>query len=224
MSQKQISILKQQFAIKDGRPTITSQQVAEAFGKRHDHVLRDIETLGCSEEFRLPNFEETICERENPKGGAPIKSKMYIIQKDGFIVLAMGYQGRAAFRLKEAYIMAFNAMAEELASGMALTREGTVDALLNLCREAGRAGYRADFIDNIVRYRRMGHSQLEIGRLVCLPKSTVQVWLNKAAAAGISLPKRVASHLSAMKKKREEQAQKAARDRQLCLPGMEVQA
>lgn len=37
---------------------VTSQQVAEAFGKEHRHVLRDIrETIDkCSESFTAPNF------------------------------------------------------------------------------------------------------------------------------------------------------------------------
>ena len=37
--------------------TTTSRKVAEVFGKRHDNVLRDIENLGCSDNFRKLNFE-----------------------------------------------------------------------------------------------------------------------------------------------------------------------
>ena len=33
-------------------PTVTSLDVADTFGKLHQHVLRDIRELGCSEEFR----------------------------------------------------------------------------------------------------------------------------------------------------------------------------
>lgn len=49
-------------AIKFGREekaACTSLDVAQTFKKRHDHVLRDINELGCSPEFRLPNFGET---------------------------------------------------------------------------------------------------------------------------------------------------------------------
>lgn len=38
------------------RATCTSLDVAETFGKSHKHVLRDIRTLGCSEEFNRSNF------------------------------------------------------------------------------------------------------------------------------------------------------------------------
>lgn len=35
---------------------VTSLDIAETFGKEHFHVLRDIEKLECSEEFRQSNF------------------------------------------------------------------------------------------------------------------------------------------------------------------------
>lgn len=41
------------------RAAVTSLDVAETLGKRHDHVLRDIRELGCSSEFRLLNFGES---------------------------------------------------------------------------------------------------------------------------------------------------------------------
>ncbi len=37
--------------------TTTSRKVAEVFGKEHKNVLRDIENIGCSENFRKLNFE-----------------------------------------------------------------------------------------------------------------------------------------------------------------------
>ena len=40
-----------------GAAFCSSSQVAETFGKRHDNVLRDVQELDCSENFRLLNFE-----------------------------------------------------------------------------------------------------------------------------------------------------------------------
>ena len=42
----------------DLAPAVTSLQVAEAFGKRHDHVIRDIREVmaKCTESFTAPNF------------------------------------------------------------------------------------------------------------------------------------------------------------------------
>lgn len=61
-----------------------------------------------------PNFQETIEYRPNPKGGALIPSRVVSMTKDGFVFLVMGFAGKEAARIKEAYINAFNAMAEQL--------------------------------------------------------------------------------------------------------------
>ncbi|HFX0932069.1 TPA: Rha family transcriptional regulator [Pseudomonas aeruginosa] len=91
-----------------------SAEEAERFGKRHDNVLRAIDNLDCSAGFRLLNFEETVMWRENPSGGEPIKSRSFDMTKDGFMFLVMGFRGKAAAAWKEAFIHAFNWMAEQL--------------------------------------------------------------------------------------------------------------
>lgn len=90
---------------REERAAVTSLDVAETFGKRHDHVLRDIKELGCSEEFRLPNFGETYYEDSQGR-----KQPMAIMTRDGFTILVMGYTGGLAMKFKEAYIKQFNAM------------------------------------------------------------------------------------------------------------------
>lgn len=97
--------------IVNGKPCVTSLQVAEAFGKRHDHVIRDIrETMTkCSESFATPNFG--VSEYTDITGR---RLPMYILTKDGFMMLAMGYTTPEAMRVKEAYIAKFNEMEEEL--------------------------------------------------------------------------------------------------------------
>jgi len=99
--------------IKAGRVVASSGDVAVAFGKRHDHVLRAIDDLECSSEFRLLNFGETYVERSGPNG-ATIRSRAYDLTRDGFVFLVMGFTGREAAKFKEAYILAFNRMEEEL--------------------------------------------------------------------------------------------------------------
>lgn len=84
---------------------VTSLDVAETFGKRHDHVLRDIKELECSEEFRLSNFGESSYINMQNK-----KQPMYLMTKDGFTLLVMGYTGEKAMKFKEAYIKQFNHM------------------------------------------------------------------------------------------------------------------
>lgn len=61
-------------------------------------MLRDIEDLGCSEEFRKLNFAPSKYSVENNKRSYP----MYYMTRDGFTILAMGYTGEKAMRFKEA--------------------------------------------------------------------------------------------------------------------------
>lgn len=59
---------------------VSSLDVAETFGKEHKNVLRDIECLGCSEEFRELNFALSKYSVENNKRSYP----MYYMTRDGF--------------------------------------------------------------------------------------------------------------------------------------------
>lgn len=80
-----------------------SKNVAEVFGKRHDHVLRDIENI----KKDLPNFGAMFYEATMPDfyGRA---QKVYMMNRDGFSLLAMGFTGSEALKWKTKYIEAFN--------------------------------------------------------------------------------------------------------------------
>lgn len=90
-----------------GEPFCSSLQVAETFGKRHDHVLRDIRATidACPPEFGLPNFGESSYRNEQNK-----KQPMFMLTKDGFVMLTMGYTGKKAMQFKVDYIRRFNEM------------------------------------------------------------------------------------------------------------------
>lgn len=99
--------------VRNGRPATTSQEVARYFNKRHDSVLRDIRNLreNCPDKFGLHNFVETpYVDPQNSQ-----TYSIFIIYRDGFMLLVMGYTGKKALAIKLAYIEAFNAMEEELA-------------------------------------------------------------------------------------------------------------
>ena len=83
----------------------SSLQIAQEFSKRHDSVLRDIRVLDCSENFRLTNFVESSYRNEQNK-----KQPMFLMTRDGFVFLTMGYRGKKAATIKEAYIKRFNDM------------------------------------------------------------------------------------------------------------------
>lgn len=109
----------------NGRPATTSLEVAKFFGKRHDHVVRGIKELidNCVESFSAPNFGEA--NQLNSFSGLNFElasyideqgktRPMYIIYRDGFMLLVMGYTGKKALVIKLAYIEAFNALEAEL--------------------------------------------------------------------------------------------------------------
>jgi len=104
-------------SLNHGQPMTTSIKVAEAFGKRHDNVLRKLETLECSPEFRQLNFEQASQTLQQPNGGTA-EYKVWNMTKDGFIFLVMGFTGKQAAAIKEAYINAFNAMAAQLTASL----------------------------------------------------------------------------------------------------------
>ena len=99
-------------SVHDGRPAVTSREVSRYFNKRHDAVLRDIAaiTSNCPKSFSAHNFVGASYLDEQAKN-----RPMYIIYRDGFMLLVMGYTGKKALAIKLAYIEAFNAMEEELA-------------------------------------------------------------------------------------------------------------
>lgn len=100
-----------------GRPATTSLDIAEHFGKRHDHVMRDIRKL-CTDlpnEVRVPNFGETSRTVAGPNNSER-QEEFFIVYFDGFILLVMGYTGKKALAVKLAYIEAFNRLEAELAA------------------------------------------------------------------------------------------------------------
>ena len=96
-------------AVENEHAVTTSLRVAEVFGKQHKNVLRDIQNLECSDDFRKLNFEPSHIIKQLPNNGSK-KLPMYYITRDGFMFLVMGFTGKTAAKWKEAYIKAFNEM------------------------------------------------------------------------------------------------------------------
>lgn len=97
-------------ADKRGVAMVDSLFVAEAFEKRHSHVLRDIAKItepksGLSEEFVYFNFlPDTYMDATGRK------LPRCLLTRDGFTILVMGYTGPKAMRFKELYIQRFDEM------------------------------------------------------------------------------------------------------------------
>lgn len=86
-----------------------SRRVAKHFKKAHKSVLRAYDRINCSAEFNQRNFAPV--EEPDAKGE---DRRIIRMTKDGFVFLAMGFQGFEAAKVKEAYIAAFNTMADQL--------------------------------------------------------------------------------------------------------------
>lgn len=103
--------------VNDDQVVVSSKAIADNFGKSHKDVLKAISKTECSDDFRERNFALSFYEVKTGNN-AVRQYKQYLITKDGFAFLAMGFTGRKAAQFKEAYITAFNQMAETLANGM----------------------------------------------------------------------------------------------------------
>jgi Rha family phage regulatory protein len=112
--------LKPRLKVIDGEITTTSLDVAEKFGKQHKDVLKAVRNLECSEEFGRRNFAlvmETMT-YTNSEGESVTKETSRVghvrMTRNGFSILAMGFNGKAAMKWKEAYINAFSFMETRL--------------------------------------------------------------------------------------------------------------
>lgn len=111
-------------SLHSGRPATTSLEVAKFFGKQHQHVMRSIDDLRSNtpESFSASNFGRAEYSDEQGK-----PRPMFILYRDGFMLLVMGYTGKKALAMKLAYIEAFNRMEEELARQKEAARNITQD-------------------------------------------------------------------------------------------------
>lgn len=121
--------MSQLVIIQNRRAVTTSLLVAESFDKRHDNVIRDVENLKTD----VLNFEEMFFETETPDSyGRPRKT--YLMNRDGFTLLAMGFTGKKALEFKLKYIAAFNQM-EDLLLPQPLSEKEQLKASMRLSLE-----------------------------------------------------------------------------------------
>jgi len=161
-----------------GKIWASSQDVAHAFGKRHDLLLRDLDRMMADlpSDFCLLNFEETEQNRPSPMVlGAVIRSRAIRMTRDGCTLLVMGFTGAQAMRFKILWLEAFNRMEEELARG-----SGQREALLVM--ELLRTN---PLWADIRRYTLMGLKQKEICKLVDRCKDTVRAHTRRLRELGL---------------------------------------
>lgn len=104
---------------KDGQILASSREVAEKFGKLHDKVCRDIKNLLKTQPTKLA-IEFFESEYISDRGRTYTE---FLMTRDGFSLLCMGFTGKKALEWKLKYIEAFNKMEEKLKSGDYLSEE-----------------------------------------------------------------------------------------------------
>lgn len=93
----------------EGKPVVSSREVANNFEKEHSKVLRTIKgKIEVNPILASPKYfiESTYLDKSNRQ------SKEYLLTRDGFSFLVMGFTGAKADIWKLKYIEAFNKMEE----------------------------------------------------------------------------------------------------------------
>ena len=107
----------------DGQALTTSLTVARVFCKEHKHVMEAIRSILSTtvEKSAFVGYQQltkmfalTETERPMPVGGGIKKTPMFVMNRDGFTLLAMGFTGEKALAFKLEYIKAFNAMEQQI--------------------------------------------------------------------------------------------------------------
>ena len=100
----------------NGEPVVSSRQIAESFGKEHKHVLDAVKNLVAENSAAKSMFHLSSFENRGKK------YPMYLMNRDGFSLLAMGFTGKEAVQWKLKYIAAFNEMEKQLVQRPPLSR------------------------------------------------------------------------------------------------------
>lgn len=93
----------------NGQVVVSSREVAENFGKEHRNVIQSIENISAENSAVTQMFFKTTY-----TAGTGKSYPMYLMNRDGFTLLAMGFTGKEALEWKLKYIDAFNQMEQKL--------------------------------------------------------------------------------------------------------------
>lgn len=135
--------------LKNDEAVCDSLQVAEKFHKRHDKLVSEIERMypgligrGCAQNGGHPMFIKTTYIHHQNNQSYP----KYIMNRDGFSLLVMGFTGKKALEWKLQYIKAFNQMESFI-------KEKSTQTWLET-RQAGKLTRKAetDTIKKLVEY------------------------------------------------------------------------
>ncbi|KSV56223.1 antirepressor [Pediococcus acidilactici] len=143
--------------MKDQQAVTTSLQVAEVFGKRHDHILRDISQM----KQDVPNFGEMFSEGTEPDSYGRDRKVVYM-NRDGFTLLAMGFTGKKALGFKLKYIEAFNQMEKTIKAERIQLPKTPMEALKLMFDATEETNNKVNRIGSDVKYLK-DNQRLDVG-------------------------------------------------------------
>jgi Rha family phage regulatory protein len=217
MTNTQITI-NPEVSIINATPMVSSLNIASVFGKSHSVVNRsicnlqnDLETVaGGDSDFSPCNFAQSDYIDERGK-----TQPMYLMNRDAFSLLVMGFTGKRALEWKLKYISAFNAMERELttpathvAKPSNLRPTDAIMRLLNeICEDAEVMPRNANNVE-IIRQRKINvqRNAAEVATLLGSPSKCFKGGLIPQAAYDIITGK-VAAPIKAVTKVEPEAKQ-----------------
>ena len=151
MNNSAISINNKEVAFeKQGEQVFcTSLDIARVFEKRHDHILdtidnkikelREIGELQC-----IPNFRESYAARKIGGFKGTAKYRYYLLNKDGFALVAMGLTGAKALKWQVQFLDAFNQMQQLIQREIKSPNEYLTDMMKDVYPNLPKEDYRVD--------------------------------------------------------------------------------
>lgn len=196
---------------KDGQLVVSSREVAKNFEKLHKDVLEAIERLieGVAEKSADPQNDALLfipSEYQHEQNKQWYKE--YLLTRDGFSLLVMGFTGAKALEWKLKYIQAFNAMEKRLNDDEELSP--LLKVLINLernqnkvQRELTEVSQRLDNMGDVIRLNRDNwrkHSKTLIvkiankwGGFEYIPEVIKQIYQELEERMGVNLASRKAN-------------------------------
>lgn len=180
----------------EGQPAVRSDIVAYHFHRNHKDVLRDIRKLRakCPESFYERNFAPIEIDTLLPHSGGIRKDRAFLLTRDAFSLLVMGFTGAEAVRWKLRYIEAFNRLEAAVRESRAEAdreagyRQGREEGQMarqeaaRLVWQLGPAQKRR--LRAAVRYRRLGLGREALARLLRCHSREVHSLLKAARVLG----------------------------------------
>ena len=100
----------------NGQLVVSSRQISESFNKRHDNVISKIDFIMSNwvKDTDLKNKVSKYFLEDTYNDESGKSNKQYLLTRDGFSFVVMGFTGREADIWKTKYIEAFNAMEQSI--------------------------------------------------------------------------------------------------------------